>query len=58
MRKANEQPNDHDKEHLAMEEDVLAFVNTSIISTSIASSIGPNVPPLDAKESQRVNEEL
>lgn len=58
MWEANEQPNDHDKEHLTMEEDVLAFVNTSIINTSIASSTAPNVPPLDAKESQRANEEL
>jgi hypothetical protein len=41
-----------------MEEDVLAFINTSIISTSIASSIGPNVSPLDVEENQRANEEL
>jgi hypothetical protein len=57
MWETNEQPNNHDKEHLTMEEDVLAFINTSIISTSITSLIGLNVPPLDAEENQRVGEE-
>jgi hypothetical protein len=46
----NEELTDHEQEDLPKDENVLALINTSIINTSIASSIGPNVATLDGED--------
>lgn len=56
--KAPEEPSSHDQKDLPKEEDMLAFINMSMVNTSIVSSLGPTLTTIDANESQKVNEEL
>ncbi len=53
-----EEPNNHDQEDLQKEDDVLAFVNTSMVNTSITLSLGPTLATIDANESQKASDEL
>jgi len=49
---------DHEQEDPPKDEDVLASINTSIVNTSIAFSIGPNVVVLHGVDNKKVGEEL
>ncbi len=55
---ALEESNSHDQEDLQKEDDVFTCINTSMVNTSIALSLGPTLATIDANESQKVGDEL
>jgi hypothetical protein len=50
--------NNHNQEDLWKEDDVLEFVNTLMVNTSITSSLGLTLIIIDANESQKTGDEL
>jgi hypothetical protein len=54
----SEEPSSHDQEDLSKQEDVLAFVNMSMVNSLVSSSSELNGVPINANESQKVGEEL
>jgi len=53
-----EELNNHDQEDLQKEDDVFAFVNMSMVNTSITLSLGPTLAAIDTNENQKAGDEL
>jgi hypothetical protein len=57
-REASDKLTNHEQVDPPKDEDVFISIKTSIVNTSIASSIGPNVVVLNGKDSKKTSEEL
>jgi hypothetical protein len=51
-------PSGHNQDDSQKEDNVLTFINTLMVNTSITSSSGPILAIVDADESQKASEEL